>query len=125
MRATVSGTWTAARELLDAARSELDVLPDVGMFALLLDETEEHLSGRRRREGFLGEELSESELRVLRLLASGRSLREVAGELLPVAEHREVAPAHDLPQAGGAARARKRSSGRPSSTLVPSAESPG
>jgi LuxR family maltose regulon positive regulatory protein len=70
-----------ATEILEEARAELSALPDAGMLALLLSETEDHLSGHRRREGFLGDGLSESELRVLRLLAEGRSLREVAGEL--------------------------------------------
>ena len=51
------------------------------MLATLLTEKEERLDGRRRREGFLGETLSESELRVLRLLVEGRSLREVSTEL--------------------------------------------
>ena len=75
------GDASAALEALESARSELDVLPDTGMLGDLLSETEDHLSGRHRREGFLGDELSEGELRVLRLLADGRSLREVAGEL--------------------------------------------
>ena len=112
------GDVDGARELLDAARSELDVLPDEGMFALLLDETEDHLSGRRRREGFLGEELSESELRVLRLLAEGRSLREVAGELYlsqnTVKSHRRTIyrklgaqHARGSARAGGRARPRR------------------
>ena len=39
------------------------------------------LAARPRREGFLGEELSEAELRVLRAFASGASLGEVAREL--------------------------------------------
>jgi len=70
-----------AGEVLEAARSELSALPDDGMLGRLLAETEEQLSGRPRREGFLGDELTESELRVLRLLADGRSLRQVAAEL--------------------------------------------
>jgi LuxR family transcriptional regulator, maltose regulon positive regulatory protein len=52
-----------------------------GMLPALLADKEELLNGRRRREGFLGETLSESELRVLRLLVEGRSLREVSKEL--------------------------------------------
>ena len=70
------GHTAEAHEALEAARAELGALPDGGMLAGLLLEKEELLNGRRRREGFLGEELSESELRVLRLLADGRSLSE-------------------------------------------------
>lgn len=75
------GDTASARKSLESARSELSALPDVGMLAELLVEKEEHLAGRRRREGFLGETLSDSELRVLRLLVDGRSLREVSAEL--------------------------------------------
>jgi LuxR family maltose regulon positive regulatory protein len=75
------GERERASDILEEARAELNALPDAGVLALLLAETEDHLSGHPRREGFLGDELSESELRVLRLLAEGRSLREVAGEL--------------------------------------------
>jgi LuxR family maltose regulon positive regulatory protein len=39
------------------------------------------LSARARREGFLGEQLSEAELRIVRVLASGASLSEVAHQL--------------------------------------------
>jgi LuxR family transcriptional regulator, maltose regulon positive regulatory protein len=70
-----------AAEALAAARFELDALPDAGMLEALLAEKEAKLDGRRRREGFLGEALSESELRVLARLAEGHSLREVAKDL--------------------------------------------
>jgi LuxR family maltose regulon positive regulatory protein len=75
------GHAAEAREALEAARAELSALPDAGMLPALLADKEELLNGRRRREGFLGETLSESELRVLRLLVEGRSLREVSKEL--------------------------------------------
>jgi LuxR family transcriptional regulator, maltose regulon positive regulatory protein len=75
------GRVTEASETLEAARSELQALPDTGVLASVLAEKDELLHGRRRREGFLGEELSESELRVLRRLVEGQSLREVAKEL--------------------------------------------
>ena len=75
------GQAAEAREALEVARAELSALPDAGMLATLLTEKEERLNGRRRREGFLGEPLSESELRVLRLLVDGRSLREVSKDL--------------------------------------------
>ena len=70
-----------ATEALEAARFELKALPDAGMLESLLTEKEERLHGRPRREGFLGEALSESELRVLSRLAEGQSLREVAKDL--------------------------------------------
>jgi LuxR family transcriptional regulator, maltose regulon positive regulatory protein len=75
------GRRAEAMEALEAARFELDALPDAGMLAPLLTQKEDLLSGRHRREGFVGEVLSESELRVLRQLTEGRSLREVAKEL--------------------------------------------
>jgi LuxR family maltose regulon positive regulatory protein len=70
-----------ATEALEAARFELNALPDAGMLESLLAEKEDRLHGRPRREGFLGEPLSEGELRVLSRLAEGHSLREVAKDL--------------------------------------------
>ena len=75
------GRSAEATEALERARSELDTLPDAGMLGVLLAELDERLQARHRREGFLGEALSESELRVLRRLVDGQSLREVAKEL--------------------------------------------
>lgn len=75
------GLSSEAADALESARSELDTLPDAGMLGVLLDELEDRLRGRHRREGFLGDALSESELRVLRRLAEGHSLREVAKHL--------------------------------------------
>jgi ATP/maltotriose-dependent transcriptional regulator MalT len=60
---------------------ELDALPDTGMLGSILAETESQLQAPQRREGFLGEPLSESEMRVLRLLAADRSLPAAAKEL--------------------------------------------
>jgi LuxR family maltose regulon positive regulatory protein len=75
------GDTAGAVDALESARFELSALPDVGMLETLLAQKEERLHERRRREGFLGDALSESELRVLRLLAEGESLREVAKTL--------------------------------------------
>jgi LuxR family transcriptional regulator, maltose regulon positive regulatory protein len=75
------GRTGEAAGALEAARFELNALPDGGMLESLLAEKEGGLNGRPRREGFLGEPLSESELRVLRRLADGQSLREVANDL--------------------------------------------
>ena len=66
---------------LAAARVELDELPDEGMLGELHAAASAAISGRARREGFLGEELSEAELRIVRVLASGASLSEVAHQL--------------------------------------------
>jgi LuxR family transcriptional regulator, maltose regulon positive regulatory protein len=75
------GGFARANEAFEEGRAELDALPDAGMLATVLVEKEELLHGRRRREGFLGEPLSESELRVLGRLVEGQSLREVAKDL--------------------------------------------
>jgi LuxR family maltose regulon positive regulatory protein len=75
------GEVAAAKEALELARANLDDLPDVGMLGRLYEETEDALLARPRREGFLGEELSEAELRILHLLAEGRSLAAVAQDL--------------------------------------------
>ena len=70
-----------ARKTLSQARAELDVLPDVGMLDALCEENDEDFHHRARRDGFLGEDLSDAERRVLELFASGRSVSEVAQEL--------------------------------------------
>jgi DNA-binding CsgD family transcriptional regulator len=51
------------------------------MLGDLYEETAAVLDERSRREGFLGEPLSEAELRILRRLAEGRSISAVAHEL--------------------------------------------
>jgi LuxR family transcriptional regulator, maltose regulon positive regulatory protein len=76
-----TGDAAGARDALESARLELDALPDTGMLGSILAETESQLQAPQRREGFLGEPLSESEIRVLRLLAADRSLRAAAKEL--------------------------------------------
>ncbi len=74
-------TPRARRRRSTRARAELDELPDVGALGALYDETDGALHRRARRDGFLGEELSDAELRILELLAAGRSISEVAHEL--------------------------------------------
>jgi LuxR family maltose regulon positive regulatory protein len=76
-----AGDGTGARDVLTRARAELDELRDVGMLGDLYEETAAVLDERSRREGFLGEPLSEAELRILRRLAEGRSIAAVADEL--------------------------------------------
>jgi LuxR family maltose regulon positive regulatory protein len=75
------GEVAEAKDALGLARADLDDLPDVGRLGHLYEETERSVHGRRRREGFLGDELSEAELRILHRLAAGKSLGVVAQEL--------------------------------------------
>jgi LuxR family maltose regulon positive regulatory protein len=75
------GDVGGANDALARARADLDELPDVGMLGALHEETKNALHARRRREGFLGDPLSEAELRILRRLAKGQSLGTVANEL--------------------------------------------
>ena len=67
--------------MLALAGAEMGDLPDVGMLGDLLNAVRDELASQPRREGFLGEDLSEAELRVLRAFASGASLGDVAREL--------------------------------------------
>ena len=66
---------------LEAAQADLDSLPISPLLAELSTHVRAQVETRPRREVRAGEELSERELDVLRLLASDLSLREVAGEL--------------------------------------------
>jgi LuxR family maltose regulon positive regulatory protein len=75
------GDGEGASTVLARARAEMDDLPDVGMLGDLLSAIQDELESRPRREGFLGDDLSEAELKVLRGFASGASLGEVAREL--------------------------------------------
>ncbi|MFO7571722.1 MAG: LuxR C-terminal-related transcriptional regulator [Gaiellaceae bacterium] len=75
------GEVDSAREALESARADLERLPDPGMLSALLETTAGELVAPARHESFYGEPLSEAELRVLALLATGRSVSEVAREL--------------------------------------------
>ena len=75
------GDGDGAREALASGRTELDELPDVGALGDLYHETDEAIHRPARREGFLGEELSPAERRVLARLLDGLSVTEVAQEL--------------------------------------------
>ena len=75
------GDAEGAGSVLGRARAEMDNLPDVGMLGDLMGAVRDELASPPRREGFLGEDLSEAELKVLRGFASGASLGEVAREL--------------------------------------------
>jgi LuxR family maltose regulon positive regulatory protein len=75
------GNRVGARRLLVEARSIIGPARDPGVLAARLEELERRLSTRARR-GISPDDLpTESELRVLRLLASGLSQREIGNEL--------------------------------------------
>jgi LuxR family maltose regulon positive regulatory protein len=71
----------AAHALLAEARTVLAACPDPGMLAPLLAGSERRLQRLPRRRTGLREELTEAELRILRLLASDLSQREIGREL--------------------------------------------
>ena len=75
------GDSGAAAEALALARAELDELPDVGVLGELYRTTDDALQQRPRHDGFLGEELSDAEQRVLDLLVDGLSVSDAAREL--------------------------------------------
>jgi LuxR family maltose regulon positive regulatory protein len=75
------GDGLGAKEALVRAGEELDQLPDAGALGALYDGTDAALHQRGRRDGFLGEPLSDAELRILGLLLEGRSISEIAHEL--------------------------------------------
>ena len=75
------GDPDAATEALEAAREDLETLPDPGMLSRLAENVAAELRAPVRHDGFYGEPLSEAELRVLVLLVGGRSVSEVAREL--------------------------------------------
>jgi ATP/maltotriose-dependent transcriptional regulator MalT len=70
-----------ARAALAAAQTDLDSLPIAPLLAELATDVRARVETRPPRAVRAGEELSERELDVLRLLASDLSLREVAAEL--------------------------------------------
>ena len=75
------GDSDAASDALTLARAELDKLPDVGILGELYRTTDDALHHRPRHDGFLGEELSDAERRVLDLLMDGGSVSDVARAL--------------------------------------------
>jgi LuxR family maltose regulon positive regulatory protein len=75
------GRPEAAKEALEAARADLETLPDPGMLNGLAENVAAELKAPLRHDGFYGEPLSEAELRVLLLLVAGRTVSEVAREL--------------------------------------------
>jgi ATP/maltotriose-dependent transcriptional regulator MalT len=75
------GDLESARQSVSAAELEVGSLPDVGIVSSLLDDTKRRLEAGIRRPVKAGEELSERELVILRLLAAGLTKPEIAREL--------------------------------------------
>jgi LuxR family maltose regulon positive regulatory protein len=75
------GDLTAARETVEAARLEAESMLDAGMVSALLADTDRRVNAGARRPVTAGEDLSEREQVVLRLLAAGLTKPEIAREL--------------------------------------------
>jgi LuxR family maltose regulon positive regulatory protein len=75
------GDLEGARQTISAAELQVGGLPDVGIVSSLLDDTKRRLEAGIRRPVKAGEELSERELVILRLLAAGLTKPEIAREL--------------------------------------------
>ena len=75
------GDDDGAHDALAQARAALDVLPDSGALGVLCDETHVSLRQRSRRDGYLGQELSAAESRIVQHLVDGLSVSDVAHEL--------------------------------------------
>jgi LuxR family maltose regulon positive regulatory protein len=76
-----AGDSVRGREALDAATACLDRIPDPGLLPELTAARRETFSGPARRATAFGQQLSEREVAVLRLLAAGLSQREIAAQL--------------------------------------------
>jgi ATP/maltotriose-dependent transcriptional regulator MalT len=76
-----TGDRAGSRRLLVEARAIIDSARAPGMLAARLEELERQLSTRSRREISPDDLPTESELRVLRLLSSGLTQREIGSEL--------------------------------------------
>jgi ATP/maltotriose-dependent transcriptional regulator MalT len=76
-----AGDTVAAQQALDAAAAALARIPDAGIVPGLAVAVRGRLLAPTRRPTAFGQELSERELVVLRLLATGLSQREIASQL--------------------------------------------
>lgn len=76
-----SGNHSRAMGALEEAEAILERLPDAGIVPQLAGNIRRRLSTPSRRPVAFGQQLSERELAVLRLLVAELTLREIAGEL--------------------------------------------
>jgi LuxR family maltose regulon positive regulatory protein len=76
-----AGDTARAREALDLATDTLDLIPDPGIVPALATSLRGRLLAPTRRPAAFGQELSEREVVVLRLLGTGLSQREIATQL--------------------------------------------
>lgn len=76
-----AGDTPGARRALDLATATLDRIPDPGILPALATALRERLDTPARRSSLFGQELSEREVTVLRLLAAGLSRGQIAAEL--------------------------------------------
>src|SRR5215207_1052803 len=79
-----SGDRVGARAALTEARAILEMHPDAGIFPELLENQERKLRTNKQREGMLGEDLTERELDVLRLLDSNLTASQIGQSLYVV-----------------------------------------
>jgi LuxR family maltose regulon positive regulatory protein len=75
------GDGEGANDAIGEARTEMEHLRDAGIVGALLDDTERRLRARVRQDPAAGEDLSERELVILRLLAAGLTQPDIANEL--------------------------------------------
>jgi LuxR family maltose regulon positive regulatory protein len=76
-----AGDNARAREALESAMATLDRIPDPGILPALAASQQRKLLAPARRPATFGQELTEREVVVLRLLEAGLSLREIAAQL--------------------------------------------
>jgi LuxR family maltose regulon positive regulatory protein len=76
-----AGHNALAREALESATATLDRIPEPGILPALAASQQGKLLASTRRPATFGQELSEREVVVIRLLAAGLSLREIAAQL--------------------------------------------
>jgi LuxR family transcriptional regulator, maltose regulon positive regulatory protein len=76
-----AGDNAQAREALESATAILDRIPDPGILPALAASQQGKLLAPARRPASYGQELTEREVVVLKLLAAGLTLREIAAQL--------------------------------------------
>jgi LuxR family maltose regulon positive regulatory protein len=77
-----AGDTARARQALDEATAILDRIPDPGILPALAASQQGKLLAPTRRPAAYGQELTEREIVVIRLLAAGLSQRDIAAQLI-------------------------------------------